>query len=150
MRAGTLRLVRALRLTFGHDVDDAADFAELLRGVAAVDHMWRSDTDFDAAGPFMLDLLNRVVAAHRRRRPGWTGRPCAACWPRRRTTGPPGRVTNWSASWRCRRSRPPPSGCGTATWRTRQSPPWTCPARTRWARPNGPGCSGRGSRPRRP
>ncbi|MFD8255597.1 lonely Cys domain-containing protein, partial [Streptomyces werraensis] len=64
MRAGTLRLVRALRLTFGHDVDDAADFAELLRGVAAVDHMWRSDTDFDAAGPFTLDLLNRVVAAH--------------------------------------------------------------------------------------
>ncbi|WP_331462817.1 lonely Cys domain-containing protein [Streptomyces sp. Z38] len=64
MRAGTLRLVRALRLTFGHDVDDAADFAALLRGVAAVDHMWRSDTDFDAAGPFTLDLLNRVVAAH--------------------------------------------------------------------------------------
>ncbi|NEB60516.1 lonely Cys domain-containing protein, partial [Streptomyces diastaticus] len=64
MRAGTLRLVRALRLTFGHDVDDAADFGELLRGVAAVDHMWRSDTDFDEAGPFTLDLLNRVVAAH--------------------------------------------------------------------------------------
>ncbi|WP_446046457.1 lonely Cys domain-containing protein, partial [Streptomyces olivaceus] len=64
MRAGTLRLVRALRLTFGHDVDDAADFGDLLRGVAAVDHMWRSDTDFDAAGPFTLDLLNRVVAAH--------------------------------------------------------------------------------------
>ncbi|NEB21425.1 lonely Cys domain-containing protein, partial [Streptomyces coelicoflavus] len=64
MRAGTLRLVRALRLTLGHDADDAADFGELLRGVAAVDHMWRSDTDFDDAGPFTLDLLNRVVAAH--------------------------------------------------------------------------------------
>ncbi|MYS26331.1 lonely Cys domain-containing protein, partial [Streptomyces sp. SID7804] len=64
MRTGTLRLVRALRLTFGHDVDDAPDFTDLLRGAAAIDHMWRADSDFDDAGPFTLDLLRRVVTAH--------------------------------------------------------------------------------------
>ncbi|MGW5370307.1 lonely Cys domain-containing protein [Streptomyces sp. NPDC004011] len=66
MRAGTLRLVRALRITFGHDVDagPASGFEDLLRGAAALDHMWRDDLSFDEAGPFTLDLLNRVVAAH--------------------------------------------------------------------------------------
>ncbi|WP_143663955.1 lonely Cys domain-containing protein, partial [Streptomyces sp. rh34] len=63
-RTRTLRLVRALRLTFGHDVDDAPDFGDLMRGVAAVDHMWRGDSDFEEAGPFTLDLLRRVIAAH--------------------------------------------------------------------------------------
>ncbi|MGW2539053.1 lonely Cys domain-containing protein, partial [Streptomyces sp. NPDC001499] len=63
-RERTLRLVRALRLTFGHEVDDAPDFGDLLRGAAAVDHMWSSDSDFDAAGPFTLDLLRRVTEAH--------------------------------------------------------------------------------------
>ncbi|WP_241191730.1 lonely Cys domain-containing protein, partial [Streptomyces sp. ADI97-07] len=63
-RERTLRLVRALRLTFGHEVDAAPDFGDLLRGAAAVDHMWRSDSDFDTAGPFTLDLLRRVVEAH--------------------------------------------------------------------------------------
>ncbi|WP_042837048.1 lonely Cys domain-containing protein, partial [Streptomyces sp. NRRL S-15] len=63
-RERTLRLVRALRLTFGHDVDDAPDYDGLLRGAAAVDHMWRADSDFDTAGPFTLDLLRRVVEAH--------------------------------------------------------------------------------------
>ncbi|WP_371934390.1 lonely Cys domain-containing protein [Streptomyces glycanivorans] len=63
-RARTLRLVRALRLTFGHEVDEAPDFGDLLRGAAAVDHMWSSDSDFDAAGPFTLDLLRRVTEAH--------------------------------------------------------------------------------------
>jgi hypothetical protein len=63
-RTRTLRLVRALRLTFGHDVDQAPDFGGLLRGVAALDHMWRGDSDFEEAGPFTLDLLRRVIAAH--------------------------------------------------------------------------------------
>ncbi|MFD8803864.1 lonely Cys domain-containing protein, partial [Streptomyces atroolivaceus] len=63
-RERTLRLVRALRLTFGHDVDDAPDYDGLLRGAAAVDQMWRADSDFDTAGPFTLDLLRRVVEAH--------------------------------------------------------------------------------------
>ncbi|MEU1175948.1 lonely Cys domain-containing protein [Streptomyces microflavus] len=64
MRTATLRLVRALRITFGHDIDDDPGFGDLLRGAAAVDQMWRSDSDFEEAGPFMLDLLHRVVAAH--------------------------------------------------------------------------------------
>ncbi|MFW3463110.1 lonely Cys domain-containing protein [Streptomyces microflavus] len=64
MRTATLRLVRALRITFGHDIDDDPGFGDLLRGAAAVDQMWRSDSDFEEAGPFTLDLLHRVVAAH--------------------------------------------------------------------------------------
>ncbi|NEB68961.1 lonely Cys domain-containing protein, partial [Streptomyces fulvissimus] len=64
MRTATLRLVRALRITFGHDIDDDPGFGDLLRGAAAVDQMWRSDADFEEAGPFTLDLLHRVVAAH--------------------------------------------------------------------------------------
>ncbi|MYR96708.1 lonely Cys domain-containing protein [Streptomyces sp. SID4937] len=64
MRTATLRLVRALRFTLGHDIDDDPDFDDLLRGAAAVDQMWRSDSDFQEAGPFTLDLLHRVVAAH--------------------------------------------------------------------------------------
>ncbi|NYS18154.1 lonely Cys domain-containing protein [Streptomyces sp. SJ1-7] len=64
MRTATLRLVRALRFTLGHDIDDDPGFDELLRGAAAVDQMWRSDSDFQEAGPFTLDLLHRVVAAH--------------------------------------------------------------------------------------
>ncbi|MYW31299.1 lonely Cys domain-containing protein, partial [Streptomyces sp. SID2119] len=64
MRTATLRLVRALRITFGHDIDDDPGFDDLLRGAAAVDQMWRSDSDFEEAGPFTLDLLHRVVAAH--------------------------------------------------------------------------------------
>ncbi|WP_221354057.1 lonely Cys domain-containing protein [Streptomyces beigongshangae] len=63
IRTGTLRLVRALRTTFGPYVDDAPDFGELLRGAAALDHMWRGEPDFEEAGPFTLDLLRRVVAA---------------------------------------------------------------------------------------
>ncbi|WP_424894331.1 lonely Cys domain-containing protein [Streptomyces sp. SAI-124] len=63
-RARTLVLVEALRLVFGPYVDDASDYDELLRGVAAVDHIWSGDPDFDTAGHFTLDLLLRVIAAH--------------------------------------------------------------------------------------
>ncbi|MDW6056870.1 lonely Cys domain-containing protein [Streptomyces sp. FXJ1.4098] len=65
----TLRLVRALKLTLGNDVDDRvqveqdAEYAELLRGAAALDRMWRDDPRSDDAGPFTLDLLQRIVAA---------------------------------------------------------------------------------------
>ncbi|MDQ0988478.1 lonely Cys domain-containing protein [Streptomyces sp. V2I9] len=64
MRTATLRLVRALRITLGHDIDGDPGFGSLLRGAAAVDQMWRSDPDVEEAGPFTLDLLHRVVAAH--------------------------------------------------------------------------------------
>ncbi|MCX4597453.1 lonely Cys domain-containing protein [Streptomyces sp. NBC_01549] len=63
-RARTLRLVRALRLHFGHDIEDAADYATLMSGAAAVDNMWHGDADLSPTGPFSLDLLQRVIAAH--------------------------------------------------------------------------------------
>ncbi|MFE4690582.1 lonely Cys domain-containing protein, partial [Streptomyces sp. NPDC056749] len=63
-RAGTLRLVRALRMVFGHDVEDAPDHAALIRGAAALDSMWHADPALGPTGPFSTDLLRRVVAAH--------------------------------------------------------------------------------------
>ncbi|MEK8171927.1 hypothetical protein NKH77_28890 [Streptomyces sp. M19] len=83
----TKRLVRALRKTFGYDVEDSADYLDLLRGIAAVDHMWQADPDFSQAGPFSLDLLRRVVAARPRPSPGWTRRPPAGCWRRQPKRG---------------------------------------------------------------
>ncbi|MFD4763288.1 lonely Cys domain-containing protein [Streptomyces sp. NPDC058439] len=63
-RAETLRLVRALRMLFGHDVEDVDDFATLIRGAGAVDNMWHVDPDLGRTGPFSTELLRRVVAAH--------------------------------------------------------------------------------------
>ncbi|MGO4427757.1 lonely Cys domain-containing protein, partial [Streptomyces sp. MCAF7] len=63
VRVRTLRLVRALKSMFDVWVEDRADFGDLLRGVAAVDEMWRADPEFEQAGPLTLDLLTRVVAA---------------------------------------------------------------------------------------
>ncbi|MFD7003539.1 lonely Cys domain-containing protein, partial [Streptomyces mirabilis] len=63
-RARVMRLVRALRLLFGHDIEDAADYATLMSGAAAVDNMWHDDADLSPTGPFSLDLLRRVIAAH--------------------------------------------------------------------------------------
>ncbi|WP_146057691.1 lonely Cys domain-containing protein, partial [Streptomyces sp. SM10] len=63
-RAETLRLVRALRMLFGHDVEDAADFAALIRGAGAVAAMWHADPDLGRTGPFSTDLLRRMAAAH--------------------------------------------------------------------------------------
>lgn len=65
-RERTLRAVRALRLTFGWDIERTSTEAEylgLLRGIAALDDMWRADDRFDGLGPFTMDLLRRVVAA---------------------------------------------------------------------------------------
>ncbi|WP_167542554.1 lonely Cys domain-containing protein [Streptomyces himastatinicus] len=68
-RAATLRLVRALRLTLGKEIDDDVridqdpEYAELLRGVAELSRMWLSDARFGNAGLFTLDFFERVVAA---------------------------------------------------------------------------------------
>lgn len=89
VRERTLRAVRALRLAFGWNVEQefgttggksgvatslrrafgrsapaGTDYLGLLRGVAALDGMWRADSRFDGLGPFTLDLLHRVVEAH--------------------------------------------------------------------------------------
>ncbi|OEV09944.1 hypothetical protein AN220_31525, partial [Streptomyces nanshensis] len=52
VRERTLELVRALKITFGRDVEDAADFHQLLRGAAALEGMWRNDPALGAWGPF--------------------------------------------------------------------------------------------------
>ncbi|MFE8008166.1 lonely Cys domain-containing protein [Streptomyces sp. NPDC057418] len=63
-RAELLRVVRALKAVFGPDVEDAADYAALVRGTAALVNMWHTDPDLGPTGPFSPDLLRRVVAAH--------------------------------------------------------------------------------------
>ncbi|MDW6056873.1 lonely Cys domain-containing protein [Streptomyces sp. FXJ1.4098] len=84
-REHTLRLVRALKLTLGNDVDDGVqvgqdpEYAELLRGAAALDRMRMKEPQLRGTGPFTLDLFRRIVEArlpaggHRRVRPT-TGR----------------------------------------------------------------------------
>ncbi|MDW6056856.1 lonely Cys domain-containing protein [Streptomyces sp. FXJ1.4098] len=68
-RHRTLRLVRALKLALGNEVDDAVrvkkdpEYARLLRGAAALDRMWHADGRFDASGPFTMELFHRIVAA---------------------------------------------------------------------------------------
>ncbi|NSC24354.1 lonely Cys domain-containing protein, partial [Streptomyces albus subsp. chlorinus] len=68
-RTRTLRLVRALRLVLGNEVDDAVrveknpGYAKLLRGAAALERMWYADGRFGAAGPFTMDLFHRIVEA---------------------------------------------------------------------------------------
>ncbi|MFJ4895975.1 lonely Cys domain-containing protein [Streptomyces sp. NPDC088788] len=64
VRMRTLELLRALKITFGANVEDTSGFADLLRGVAALEQMWRGDPMLKAWGPFTLDALQRVVAAH--------------------------------------------------------------------------------------
>ncbi|WP_274598934.1 lonely Cys domain-containing protein, partial [Streptomyces albus] len=66
----TLRLVRALRLTLGNEIDDDVRvdqdpaYAELLRGAAALDRMAQDDPEWGSVGPFTLDFLDQVVAAN--------------------------------------------------------------------------------------
>ncbi|WP_211301846.1 lonely Cys domain-containing protein, partial [Streptomyces sparsogenes] len=68
-RQRTLELVRALKLTLGNEVDDDVrieqdpGYAELLRGAAALERMWREDPRFRQAGPFTLEFFQRVAAA---------------------------------------------------------------------------------------
>ncbi|MFF1278928.1 lonely Cys domain-containing protein [Streptomyces marokkonensis] len=63
-RAELLRVVRALRLVLGPDVEDAADYPTFVLGAVAIDNMWHVDPDLGPTGPFSQDLLRRVVAAH--------------------------------------------------------------------------------------
>lgn len=63
-RAELLRVVRALRLLLGQEVQDSADYPTLIRGTGAIVNMWHADPDLGATGPFSPDLLRRVVAAH--------------------------------------------------------------------------------------
>ncbi|MBE9500343.1 lonely Cys domain-containing protein [Streptomyces sp. GKU 257-1] len=60
----TLLLLRALKLTFGRDVQDTDGFPDLLAGAAALEGMWRTDPRLSAAGPFTLGAFQRMVAAH--------------------------------------------------------------------------------------
>ncbi|MBE9500341.1 lonely Cys domain-containing protein [Streptomyces sp. GKU 257-1] len=59
-----LVLVRALKLTFGRDVEDTEGFFDLLRGAAALEQMWRGDPRLSEAGLFTHDAFRRAVAAH--------------------------------------------------------------------------------------
>ncbi|NUQ97860.1 MAG: lonely Cys domain-containing protein [Streptomyces sp.] len=73
-RVTTLRLVRALRLTFGvaveDDKDDAAGrYQRLLRGIGALETMRRNDELLRDSGPFTLDLLDRAARSRLGRSP---------------------------------------------------------------------------------
>ncbi|MBE9500339.1 lonely Cys domain-containing protein [Streptomyces sp. GKU 257-1] len=57
-------LLRALKFTFGRDVQDEKDFLDLLRGISALERMWSKDQRAARLGPFMLDTFRHVVAAH--------------------------------------------------------------------------------------
>ncbi len=60
-----LRAVRALRLTFGQDVERTEPrdaYLGLLRGFAALDDMWEADDRFTGLGLFTMDMFDRVVA----------------------------------------------------------------------------------------
>ncbi|WP_141708996.1 MULTISPECIES: lonely Cys domain-containing protein, partial [unclassified Streptomyces] len=68
-RETTLRLVRALRQTFGPAVEDDKDdpagaYQELLRGIGALESMRANDQGLDRAGQFTLDLLDRAARSH--------------------------------------------------------------------------------------
>ncbi|MER5552013.1 lonely Cys domain-containing protein [Streptomyces sp. NPDC002793] len=68
-RDTALRLVRALRITFGFDVEHDRDdpdgtYHRLLRGIGALDVMRRGDADLRDHGELTLDLLHRVTRAH--------------------------------------------------------------------------------------
>ncbi|WP_262061194.1 lonely Cys domain-containing protein [Streptomyces sp. STR69] len=68
-RATTLRLVRALRQTFGVSVEDdkddpAGEYQQLLGGIGALEAMRRKDGNLRHHGEFTLDLLDRVTRAH--------------------------------------------------------------------------------------
>ena len=74
-RVTALRLVRALRQTFGASVEDDKDdvhgeYQRLLRGIGALESMRRNDPKLRDAGPFTLDLLERAARSHRVRSGG--------------------------------------------------------------------------------
>ncbi|OSP41769.1 hypothetical protein B7767_19150, partial [Streptomyces sp. 13-12-16] len=57
----TLRLVRALRLTFGVEIEDDSRYGELLRGIGALDAMRHADPALRDVVPFSLDLFERAA-----------------------------------------------------------------------------------------
>ncbi|MGX1267309.1 hypothetical protein RKD18_000503 [Streptomyces phaeoluteigriseus] len=60
-RERTLRLVRALRLTFGASVEDDSRYGELLAGIGALETMRHNDPLVRDAVPFSLDLFERAA-----------------------------------------------------------------------------------------
>ncbi|MGW5636785.1 lonely Cys domain-containing protein, partial [Streptomyces sp. NPDC003832] len=64
-RERTLRLVRALRLTFGATIEDDSRYGELLAGIGALETMRAADPDLRDLGPFSMDLLERAAHAGR-------------------------------------------------------------------------------------
>ncbi|WP_280888830.1 lonely Cys domain-containing protein [Streptomyces sp. LBL] len=81
VRATTLRLVRALRLTFEvsveNDKDDpAGQYQSLLRGIGALEKLRRAEPGhFGRLGMFRLDLLNRAALSHASLPPVVNGKP---------------------------------------------------------------------------
>ncbi|CAL9330645.1 hypothetical protein SUDANB6_00065 [Streptomyces sp. enrichment culture] len=61
VRERTLRLVRALRLTFGAAVEDDHRYGELLAGIGALESMRAADPVLRDAVPFGLDLFERAA-----------------------------------------------------------------------------------------
>ncbi|MFF9059620.1 lonely Cys domain-containing protein [Streptomyces sp. NPDC014882] len=61
VRERTLRLVRALRLTFGAETEDDSRYGELLRGIGALDAMRHADPALRDVVPFSLDLFERAA-----------------------------------------------------------------------------------------
>ncbi|MFG2960185.1 lonely Cys domain-containing protein [Streptomyces sp. NPDC048291] len=66
LRVATLRLVRALRQTFGAAVEDGAhgEYTRLVRGIGALESMRRNDARLRDEGPFTMDLLARAARSH--------------------------------------------------------------------------------------
>ncbi|MFI0507666.1 lonely Cys domain-containing protein [Streptomyces albogriseolus] len=69
-RERTLRLVRALRQTFGVTIEDDSRYGDLLAGIGALETMRAADPALGDLGPFSMDLFARAAHA---RRPGGTG-----------------------------------------------------------------------------
>ncbi|MBK3547308.1 lonely Cys domain-containing protein, partial [Streptomyces sp. MBT60] len=63
----TLRLVKALRRSFGADVASDGQFEALLRGIGALENMRRADPHLRVLGPFTLHHLHLVTHARHQR-----------------------------------------------------------------------------------
>ncbi|MEU0755115.1 lonely Cys domain-containing protein [Streptomyces albogriseolus] len=61
VRERTLRLVRALRLTFGVAIEDDSRYGELLAGIGALESLRAADPALRDTVPFSLDLFERAA-----------------------------------------------------------------------------------------
>ncbi|WP_346767429.1 lonely Cys domain-containing protein, partial [Streptomyces sp. C1-2] len=68
----TLRLVRALRQTFGPGIGEDPSYPGLLRGIGALETMRSNDPHLGSVTPFTLDLFRRAAFADLRARGGNT------------------------------------------------------------------------------